>query len=309
MSTPQQNNVMQKSGSRLRNWQLYALLLLPVAYIGIFNYWPMYGLQLAFKDFSISKGIWDSPWVGLKHFQDFYNSYQFGKIIKNTVIISVLSTLFGFPAPIILAIALNELRSKLFSKSVQMVTYAPYFISTVVLVGMIYQFLDPQLGPLNQLMKALRMDPINFVGEPAYFIPIYVLSGMWQFTGYSAIIYLAVLSGVDPEIQEAATIDGATKLQRIWHVDLPYIMPTAMILLILSAGNALNVDFEKIFLMQNPLTLSISEVISTYVYKIGLQSALYSFATAIGLFSAVANVALLLIVNKLAKKVTGTSLF
>lgn len=296
-------------GKKFQNWQLYALLFLPVLFILIFSYWPLFGLQLAFKDFSISKGIWKSPWVGLKYFEDFYNSYQFGQVIKNTLLISFLSTLIGFPAPIILAIALNELRSKLFSKTVQMVTYAPYFISTVVLVGMIFQFLDPQLGPLNTLIKFFDKDSINFMGETSYFIPIYVLSNIWQFTGYSAIIYLAVLSGVDPEMQEAATIDGATKWQRIWHIDLPYIMPTAMILLILSAGNALAVDFEKIYLMQTSITLSVSEVISTYVYKMGLENAQYSFATAVGLFSAIVNVGLLLIVNKIAKKVTGFGLF
>jgi putative aldouronate transport system permease protein len=288
--------------SPLRHWQLYAILLLPLAYIVIFNYVPMYGVQLAFKRFSASKGIADSPWVGLRYFQIFFTSPSSLRIIWNTLSVSVYSIAVNFLFPIILAVALNETRSKGFKRAAQMVTYAPYFISTVVMIGLVMQVLDPRLGIVNRAIVALGGSEVNFMGEPKYFQSIYVWSGLWQTLGYSAIIYLAALSGVSPELQEAAIIDGCNRGQRIRHVDLPSIAPTIAIMLILSFGFVMSVGFEKVFLMQNNLNMGSAEIIATYVYKVGLVNADFGFATAIGLLNSVVNVVLLLSANGIAKR-------
>jgi putative aldouronate transport system permease protein len=293
----------------LRHWQLYLVFLLPLAYIIIFRYLPMYGAQIAFKDFAAIKGVWGSPWVGLKHFANFIKSPYFGRLIGNTLGISTYYLIVGFPIPIILALSLNEVRSKSFKKAVQMVTYAPYFISTVVLVSLVMQVLSPQFGIVNNLIKALGGRPINFMGSPKLIKSIYVWSGVWQYTGYSSIIYIAALAGIDPALHEAAIVDGASKLQRIIHVDIPGIMPTVTILLILQVGQLMSVGFEKIFLMQNPLNMSTADVISTYVYRIGLTGGQFSFSTAVGLFNSTVNLVLLLVVNRIARKIGDTSLW
>ena len=290
-------------------WQLYVLLILPCAFIIIFFYWPMYGIQIAFKDFQVSKGIIASPWVGIKYFKQFFESYLFWRVVKNTFLISITYIIVGFPFPIILAIGLNELKSIRYKKVVQTVTYAPYFISTVVMVGILFQLLDTRIGIVNLLLSSLNIEPINFTGESGWFIPIFVISGIWQSSGYSSIIYIAALSGVNQELQEAATIDGASKLKRIWHVDIPHIQPTIIILLILSVGSIMHVDFQKIFLMQNSLILDVSEVISTYVYKVGLKSFQFSYAGAIGLFSSIINMVLLVTVNQYSKKFSDVGIF
>lgn len=292
-----------------RHWQLYLVLLLPLIYIAIFRYWPMYGVQIAFRDFTPVEGITGSPWVGLAHFERFFNSYQFWTLLRNTVGISVYSLLAGFPLPIILAIAINEARRYYFKKTVQMVTYAPHFISTVVMVGIILQFLDPRIGLINKAIIALGGTATNFIARPDLFQSIYVWSGVWQGMGYASIIYIAALSSIDPQLEEAAIIDGASRLQKILYIDLPGIMPTAIILLILNIGQIMNVGFEKIYLMQNPLNLTTSEVISTYVYKVGLLRAQYSFAAAVGLFNSVIDLILLVTVNQIARKVGDTSLW
>jgi putative aldouronate transport system permease protein len=286
----------------LRHWQLYLIILLPVAYIAIFNYVPMYGVQLAFKRFSASKGIAGSPWVGLRYFQIFFTSPSSLRIILNTLEISVYSIAVNFFFPIVLAIALNESTHKGFKKSAQMITYAPYFISTVVMVGLVLQFLDPRLGIIPRFITALGGGESNLMGSPRAFQSIYVWSGLWQSIGYSAIIYLAALSGVSPELQEAAIIDGCNRGQRIRHVDLPAIMPTIVIMLILSFGFVMSVGFEKVYLMQNDMNLATSEIISTYVYKVGLVNADFGFATAIGLFNSLVNVILLVGANAIAKR-------
>ncbi|MEF2245076.1 ABC transporter permease [Paenibacillus sp. IITD108] len=301
-------NVLRAVGQR---WQLYVLFSLPLLYIIVFKYVPMLGAVIAFKDFSVTKGIYGSDWVGLKHFTRFFNSYEFGRLMTNTISISLYTLIASFPFPIMLALGLNMVKNQRFKKSVQMVTYAPYFISIVVLVGLIMQILDPRTGILNQLLAAIGFDPVNFMGKASYFQSIYVWSHIWQNAGFSCIIFLAALSGIDPEMHEAAVVDGASKLRRMWHIDLPGIMPIAIILLILNTGQLLDTGFEKILLMQNSLNLRASEVIDTYVYKVGLvsQAINFSYATAIGLFKAVIGFGLLLIVNHTAKKLGQESLW
>lgn len=292
-----------------RHWQLYLMMLLPLAQVLIFSYLPMYGIQLAFKRFSPTKGIAGSPWIGLRYFELFFTSPSCWQVIWNTLSVSIYSIAVNFFLPIILAVALNETRSKKLKKTAQMVTYAPYFISTVVMVGLIMQVLDPRLGVVNRLIVALGGTETNFMGKPEYFKSIYVWSGVWQGIGYSAIIYLAALAAVNPELQEAAIIDGCNRGQRIWNVDLPSIMPTIVIMLIMSFGFVMSVGFEKVFLMQNNLNLATSEIISTYVYKVGLINADFGFATAIGLFNSVVNVILLVGANTIAKKLDQPGLW
>ncbi|RXZ80018.1 sugar ABC transporter permease [Paenibacillaceae bacterium] len=292
-------------------WQLYVLIALPVLYIIIFKYVPMYGAQIAFKDFIVTKGIWGSEWVGLKHFIRFFHSYEFVRVMKNTLVLSLYSLIAGFPFPIILALSLNMVRNRFFKKSVQMVTYAPHFISVVVMVGILFELLDPRHGIVNQILNAFGLEPINFLGNPDYFKSIYVWSGIWQSVGFSCIIYLAALSGIDPSLHEAAVVDGANKWKRIWHIDIPGIMPIAIILLILNTGSMLEIGYEKVLLMQNPLNMRTSEIIDTYVYKVGLLSEAmnYSYSAAIGLFKSVIGFILIYGVNKIAQKTNQASLW
>ncbi|MXO80812.1 ABC transporter permease subunit [Paenibacillus sp. OT2-17] len=292
-----------------RDYELY-LFLLPIIIIYlVFKYYPMYGIQIAFKDFSPSRGIWGSEWVGFKHFIDFFGSYNFWTIMTNTLTLSVLSLVFSFPAPIIIAIMLNQMLAKRYKKIVQTVIYAPHFISTVVLVGMLNVFLSPNSGIVNHIITLFGGDPIMFLADEGWFRPLYILSGVWQETGFATIIYLAALAGVNPELHEAAIMDGASKWKRVMHVDIPSILPTIVILLILALGNIMGIGFEKAFLMQNDLNYSTSNIIPTYVYEIGIQKAQYSFSTAIGLFNSVVNIILIITVNRIAKKLTETSLW
>jgi putative aldouronate transport system permease protein len=268
----------------------------------------MYGLQIAFKDYMFRLGFLGSRWVGIKHFKTFIESYYFPRLMGNTVGISLYSLSAGFLPPIILAIALNECRSNPVKKSVQMITYSPYFLSTVVVVGILTQVLSAR-GIVNTFIADLGGKPISFLGEPRLFKSLYVWSGIWQTTGYNSIIYLAALAGINPELQEAAYMDGANIWQRIWYVDVPGIMPTAIILLIINTAGLLNVSFEKVYLMQNPLNMSGSDVISTYTYRMGLVDMNYSLATAVGLFQSVISFAFMLTVNRIAKKLSEVSLW
>jgi putative aldouronate transport system permease protein len=292
-----------------RHWQLYLILLPAVFYFIVFKYVPLTNAVIAFKDYNVVLGIWGSPWVGLKHFAAFFNNPVFWTLLQNTLGLSLYALVVGFPLPIILAIFLNEIKDGLFKRAVQMVTYAPYFISTVIMVSMIILLLSPRLGVINLGLQAIGAKAVNFLGIPDMFPSIYVWSGVWQYSGYSAIVFLAALAGVDPQLYEAARMDGASRIQKIWHIDLPGIMPVLVIILILNVGNLLGVGFEKIFLMQNPLNLGSSEVISTYVYKVGLLNANFSFATAVGLFNSVINMILLVLVNQFAKRISNTSLW
>ena len=294
-----------------RNWQLYVLLILPLAWLIIFRYAPMYGAQIAFRQYSPAFGIEGSPWIGLANFERFLNSPKFEPVIVNTLVLSFYSLLAGFPIPIILALSLNQVKTRLFRNSVQMITYAPHFISTVVIVGMLFQFLHPRVGFTASLANMLGMAPPNWMGDPGAFRHIFVWSGIWQEMGFGAIIYLAVLSTVDPALHEAAVVDGANRLQRIRYIDIPGLLPTAMVLLVLSTGRVLEVAFEKVYLMQSPLNLGVAEVINTYVYKVGLLSPIldFSYSTAIGLMKGIVGLLLLIAVNNAARRLTENSVW
>jgi multiple sugar transport system permease protein/putative aldouronate transport system permease protein len=283
---------------------LYVLLIPPLVYLLVFHYWPMYGAQIAFRNFNAVGGITGSPWAGLRHFERFISSYDFVRTLRNTIILSVYSLVAGFPFPIILALGLNYVTRNWFKKTVQLVTYAPYFISVVVMAGIILQFLAPNTGLVNQMLQRMGFAQINFMAKPELFAHIYVWSGVWQTVGFSCVIYLAALTNVDPTLHEAAIVDGASKLQRMWHIDLPEIMPLAILLLILSLGGILSTGFEKILLLQNPVNMRTAEVIDTYVYRVGLQSAVpnYSYAAAIGLFKSVVGFTLVILVDRFAKR-------
>lgn len=292
-----------------RHWQFYLIFLLPLVHVIVFKYMPIYGITIAFKRFNPVRGILQSPWVGLRYFQQFFASPNSLEIILNTLRISLYSLIAGFPVPILLAIAINECGSRGYKKVVQLVTYAPYFISTVVLVGILLQITDYRMGIINIAISRLGGQPINFMARPAMFAPIYVLSGIWQGAGYSSILYLAALTGVNPELHEAALVDGANRFRRVLHVDLPAILPTIVLMLIMNMGNILNIGYEKIYLMQNDMNLSASEVISTYVYKVGLKQANYSFSTAIGLMNTVVSLVMVTGANYTAKRLTGSSMW
>lgn len=293
----------------MKNWELYLFLLPTLIYIIVFKYLPMYGVTIAFKNFNPALGIQGSPWVGLRHFERFFNSYQFHDLLRNTLALSVFQLVASFPMPIIVALMLNQVRHKRYKKVVQTVIYAPHFISTVVLAGIMFVFLSPSSGIVNKAIELLGGEPVFFMARPEWFRPLYVLSGIWQDTGFGTIVYLAALTSVPPELHEAAIVDGATKLQRIRYIDIPSIIPTAVILLILEMGNIMNIGFEKAYLMQTSLNVTASEIIPTYVYKVGLLQAQWSFSAAVGLFNAVINFILLITVNRIAKSLSNTSLW
>ena len=292
-----------------RRWLLYLMVLPALASLLIFSYKPMYGLIIAFKDFNFRLGYLGSPWVGLEHFKRLVTSYWFPVIIKNTLTISLLSILVQFPLPIIFALFFNEVRQSKLKSVAQTVTYAPHFISTVVVCGMVISFLNPTSGIINKAIEFFGGESIAFMQETGAFKWIFVLSGAWVNTGWSTIIYTAALSSVDAELLEAAKIDGANRWQRIWHINFPTLLPTVVIQLILTSGTLLNVGYEKTLLLQNTMNIGVSEVISTYVYRMGLINHDYSFSTAAGLLNSVVNVIVLTIVNRISKKVTETGLF
>ncbi|TVQ22829.1 MAG: sugar ABC transporter permease [Spirochaetaceae bacterium] len=297
-------------GKRIRaDWELYLLLLPTLIYFLVFHYGPMYGIQLAFKDFRAVDGIWGSPWAGARHFLRLFNSYQFPQLVRNTLGLSLYALVGQFPVPIILAILLNHVPSLRFKRIVQTTIYAPHFISTVVLVGLLFVFLSPRSGMINVGLGLLGRPPVFFMADPRWFPHLYVFSGVWQSSGWSSIIYLAALSSVDPGLYEAAEIDGATTLQKIVHVDIPTMLPTAVILLIIRFGQIMSIGFEQVFLMQTASNIGASEIIATYVYKVGIVNAQFSFATAVGLFNAVINLILIIIVNRVARAVSSTGLW
>ena len=296
---------------RAKNWQLYLMILLPVVHVFIFRYMPMYGLQMAFRNFNPIAGFWDSPWVGFAHFRRFFDSHMFERVMRNTLRISIYGLIAGFPIPIIFAFSLNYIRNRRYAKVIQTTTFMPHLISTVVMVGIITQFLGLRTGVVNNMLDFLFDTRINFLGRPQYFTHVFVWTGIWQGMGNGAIIYIAALAGIDPSLHEAATIDGASKLQRIRHIDWPGILPTATILFILSMGNIISVGFERVFLLQNPLNLSASQVIATYVYEIGLIAPIpqWSLAAAVGFFESFIGLVMLVVVNQIAKKVNGSGLW
>ena len=294
-----------------KNYQLYLIILIPVVYMIIFYYVPMYGAQIAFRNYRAVDGIVGSKWVGFKHFIDFFRSYRFNRVIRNTLILSIYTLLASFPVPIILALALNAVRNMALKKTVQMVTYAPHFISMVVMMGIVVQFLSLKYGIVNKIIVTLGGEGIMFMGEAKYFSSIFVWSGVWQRMGWSSIIYLSALSAIDIEQHEAAIVDGASRFQRVLHVDIPGILPTMVILFILSTGRMLNIGVEKALLLQNDMNIETSEIISTYVYKVVWDANMpnYSYGTAIGLFNSFINFVLIITVNKISKKISETSLW
>ncbi len=293
-----------------RNYELYLFVLPALVYIVLYCYVPMYGAQIAFKDYRAAKGIWGSSWVGFKHFSRFLSTPSYRALIWNTLRLSVMSLVLDFPCPILFALLVNELRANSrYRKTVQTVSYAPHFISTVVLVAMLNLFLREKNGMLNNILRAMGGSGKDFLSRGDLFPWIYVFSGIWQNLGWNAIIYLSALAAVDPELHEAAMIDGASRFQRIVHINLPCILPTIVIMLILRCGSLMSIGFEKVFLMQNPLNLETSEIISTYVYKMGLIYTQYSLSTAIGLFNSAVNFVLLISVNLLSRRVSEYGLW
>lgn len=293
----------------VRNYDLYLMVIPGVLYYILFHYWPMYGLQIAFRNFNPALGITGSPWVGLKYFEKFVTGYNFWTLLSNTFLISFYSLLAGFPIPIILALLLNSNKHSKFKKTVQMVTYAPHFISTVVMVSMLNVFFGQSMGLINNLREMLGLDRVLYLGLPQYFRHMYVWSGIWQNMGWNAIIYISALAGVSQDLHEAATVEGATRLQRIWHIDIPHILPTATILLIMNSGSLLSVGFDKVYLMQNSQNLRHAQVISTYVYEMGLLKNQMSFSSAVGLFNSIVSFVMLMTVNQICKKIGQTSLW
>lgn len=293
-----------------RHYQLYLLLVIPVVYILVFCYWPLWGAQIAFRDYTVTKGITGSDWVGFKQFAKFFNSYQFERVLSNTVSLSLYSLAVGFPMPIILALSLNIEMHTRFKKVVQMTTYAPYFISMVVLVSIMNQLLSPNYGAVSMLLKRLGYTE-SILGNPDNFRALYSWSGVWQGMGWGSIIYISALTSIDPALHEAAIVDGADRFRRIWHIDLPGIRSTMVIMLILNAGNIMNIGFEKVLLMQNSMNLRVSQIISTYLYEVSFQAKMpnYSYATAIGLFNSVVNFILILLVNRVARMLGQSSLW
>lgn len=292
-----------------RNWTLLLLLLPAVVWVILFCYQPMYGVVLAFKKYKPFLGIMNSPWVGLANFDKFMSSYYFGEILLNTILLSTENLLIAFPFPLIMALLLNQIQSRKYQKVVQTITYAPHFISTVVLVGMINIFLSPYSGIVSKVITFLGGHAGNIVGQKEWFKTLYIGSEIWQNTGFSMIIYLAALSGVDPTLYEAAAIDGANKPERIWYIDLPTLLPTVTICLIMSLGGIMNVGFEKVYLMQYDTNIQVSEVISTYVYKRGLVDGDIGLSTAVGLFNNVINIVLLIAANYICRAVNDTGLW
>ena len=289
---------------------LYVMLIIPMTILILFKYLPMYGVQIAFRNYRITRSIADSPWVGFKYFKKFFDYYDFWPIMRNTLMINFYS-LLTFPLPLVLGVLITHLPFKRVAKTVQNVTYIPHFISTVVLCSMVIQFTNARTGLLNHVIAAFGGTPVNFMAKKEYFYSIYVLSDLWRDIGYNSIIYIAALAGVSPDLHEAAIVDGASLVKRIWHIDIPSIMPTFCTLLILRCGSLLSVGHEKVLLLQNTLNMPMSEVISTYSYNISLNSSTpqFSYAAAIGLFVSVINLILLTSVNKIVDKSSGNSLW
>ena len=292
-----------------RDWMLLLIILPGVIYFAVFCYGPMYGILMAFKDYNISKGVWGSPWVGLKHFKELVQSVYFGRLVKNTFLLSIEQLLWSFPIPIAFALLLNEIKNKHFQRFAQTAAYLPHFVSVVVVVGILKDLLSSDGGVITQGLSAFGVAPKNYFNLPGAFRPLYVGSGVWQEFGWNSIIYVAAISGIDQQMYESAALDGAGKWQKLVHITLPSIAPTIILLLILNMGNMLNIGYEKVILMYNSATYSTADIFSTYVYRKGLLNAQYSFAAAVGLANSLINIVILLTANFTAKKMTDTSIF
>ncbi len=309
LATPEKKGAISEMKKYLkRYWALYAMLVLPLIHLVIFRYLPMFGNILAFRRYRPGTGPWGTEWT-LRYVERLLTDSSFWSAFFNTLHISFWNILVNFPIPIIFAILLNEVRGKYFKKTVQTISYMPRFISTVVVITILNELLSPSTGIINLLLKNFGIEPIYFMNEPEWFIPIYVFTAAWQFTGWTAIIYLATITAINPDMFEAAEIDGASRMQQIWYVTLPSIMPTVMVMLIMNVGRVLTIGFEKILLMYTPANSVVSDIIDTYVFRIGLESQNYSYATAIGLFTGVVGIILVASSNALSKKLTGESIY
>ena len=300
----------ERLGQRLRNdWQLYVLLLPAIIYFFVYHYLPMYGVQIAFRDYKAAFGITGSKWVGLKNFQDFFSAYYFERLITNTVLLNVFGLLWGFPIPIIMAIMLNQFERPRLKKFTQTAIYVPHFISTVVMAGILYLFLSPSNGMINKLIESGGGKAIFFMNEASWFRTLFIASDVWQHAGWNTILYIATLTSISPELYEAATIDGANKRQKILHIDIPHLLPIATMMLILNFGSLLGSNTDKALLMQTPGNMAVSDIIGVYVYEMGLAKAQFSYTAAIGLFVNVINFVMILSVNWVSRRIGETSLF
>ncbi|WP_262676293.1 ABC transporter permease [Paenibacillus sp. J5C2022] len=295
--------------SKRRWWVSYykqkylVLLFVPaIIYYIVFQYLPIYGIMIAFKDYRFSEGIWGSQWVGLEHFRDLFSLGSFWEVFRNTIVISFYKLIFGFPAPIILALLLNEVRHVLFKRTVQTISYMPHFLSWVVIAGLFVQFLSPSIGPINIFLQSIGLKPIYFLADPSWFRGVLVASDIWKDVGWGTIIYLAALTSINPELYEASTVDGANRIQNIFYITLPSMLPVITIMFIFAVGKIVNDDFDQIFNMYNPAVYSVGDVLSTYTYRRGMVEMEYSFATAVGLFKNVIAFVLIVMTNALAKK-------
>lgn len=304
---PKKMRLLRRSAHKY--WDLYLLLIPVLIYFIVFKYLPMYGLQISFRNYQPRKGFLGSEWVGLKHFARFFSSYNCFQIIGNTVILSLLNLLFCFPLPILLALLLNEMRNGAYKKVVQTATYAPHFLSTVVVVGMLTAFCSPSTGIVNTILRAFGRQPIYFMAKGEWFRPLYIISEVWTSMGWDSIIFLSALAGVDVQMYEAARIDGASRVKQLLYITLPSIVPTIAVMLILNCGRVMNIGFEKVFLMQTDLNLSVSEVISTFVYRQGIADTQTSYATAVGLMNSGVNFLLVILVNEISKRVSEVGLW
>lgn len=293
----------------LQSWQLYLLILPAIVYLFLFNYLPIYGVQIAFRNYKAVEGITGSQWVGLQHFKTFFGTYYSKRLISNTFLLNFYNLIFSFPIPIIIALIINNIANGKLKKFTQTAVYVPHFISTVVLAGMLYIFLSPTNGIINHGLTAMGKDAIFFLNEERWFRPIFILSGIWQSAGWGSILYIAALTGVDPQLYEAATIDGATKLQKVRHIDIPHIIPTITMMLILNSGSLLSSATEKALLFQTGGNMAKSDIIGTYVYTMGLGSGQFSYTAAIGLLVNIVNFVLIVATNALSRKMEGETLF
>ncbi len=301
---------VQRFGRAFKNdWQIYLLLLPAMVMVFIFCYLPLYGIQIAFKDYKAVLGITGSPWVGLKNFTDFFSAYYFKRLLANTFLLNLYNLLWSFPVPILLAILLNQFERERFKKFTQTIIYVPHFISTVVMAGMLYLFLSPTNGMVNHLITALGGESIYFMVEPGWFRTLFIATDIWQHAGWNTILYIATLTGIDPGLYEAATIDGASKLQKILHIEIPHLLPIAVMMLILNCGSLLASNTDKALLMQTSGNMATSDIIGVYVYTMGLGKAQFSYTTAIGLSINVINFATIMLVNWISRKLSNTSLF
>lgn len=292
-----------------REWQLYLMLLPTIVWLLLFLYKPMYGLQVAFKDYSVFKGVAASPWVGFEHFETLFSSDQFLRALRNTVIISIYTLLIGFPVPILLALMFNEILNKTFRKTAQTIVYLPHFISSVIIAGIVITAFSPSAGVVNTVLGWLGIEPIYFLTRPEWFRPIFVGTGIWQEAGFQSIVYLAAIAGVSPTLYESAVIDGASRWQMMWKVTIPSILPTIIIMLIIRIGNILEVSFEMVLLLYLPATYETADVVNTFIYRRGIQGGQYDFAAAAGLFNAVVAFVLVMSANALSRRYSRTSLW